>query len=339
MDRSQARRPVAVITGASSGAGRATARLFAKEGYDLVLAARGADALQAAATECESAGARAIAQPTDVSDPAQVEALAARALAEFGGFEVWINNAGVMQFGRIDQTTPEALSRVINVNVGGAMFGSRAAITHFRQQGKGVLINISSVLGVVGQPYASSYVASKFAVRGLSEALRQELHDAPGVKVCTVLPAAIDTPIYQRAANETGQAVRPIWLLYPPRAVARACLRMARNPRRETVAGRAFGLATLAGARLAPGLSEAFTGLASRLMEFPGRAADTSPGNLWRPTQTKDDGLEVSGQWRRHDARRLGKAAGLAGLAVAGGALIAARTLRAGLRRAAPLAR
>jgi NAD(P)-dependent dehydrogenase (short-subunit alcohol dehydrogenase family) len=300
-------RPIAVITGASSGIGRATALAFSEAGYDVVLAARREAELQAAADECRARGAEALVVPTDVSEVEQVEALADQTVARFGGFDVWVNNAGVLSFGRIEDTPPDVLKRVIEVNLGGMMWGARAAIRHFRSRGQGVLINLSSVLGLVGQPYMASYVASKFAARGLSEALRQELHDAPGVHVCAVLPAAIDTGAYQRAANYSGHELHPIWMLYPPDTVARTCVSLARRPRREALAGKAFGLATRTGATLAPGLMEKVTGALARGMEISPRPEPPKDGSVEAPHH---DGLDASGGWRRQMAARVGRKAG-----------------------------
>ena len=287
---------VVVITGASSGLGRATAVAFAATGARVVLAARRAEALEDAAAECRAGGGGALAVPADVADPAAVEALAQAAEAAFGRVDVWINAAGVLHFGRVEDTPRDVLERVLAVNLAGTIDGARTALRRFRAQGSGVLINVGSVLGVVGQPYSAAYVASKFAVRGLSESLRQELHDQPRIHVCTVLPAAIDTPAYQHAANHMGRELTPIRLLYPPQAVARACLSLARRPRREAFGGPAFGWMTALGKAAFPGLSEQMVGMATRTMEVGRRAQPPTDGAVHAPMI---DGLGASGGWRR----------------------------------------
>jgi NAD(P)-dependent dehydrogenase (short-subunit alcohol dehydrogenase family) len=262
---------------------------------------------------------------TDVTDPEQVEALAEAAKRAFGGFDIWINAAAVMSFGRVEDTPPDVLARIVQTNLTGHLYGSQAALQHFRARGRGVLINTGSVLGVVGQPFSAAYVATKFAIRGLSEALRQEVQGQRHIHVCTVSPAAIDTPIYQRAANYMGRELLPIRLLYPPRVVARACVRLAERPQRERLAGAAFGRLTVLGKVLAPSLAEWFTGMAVRLMEIGCRPAGATAGNVLHPVR---DDLAVSGGWRRRYAAQTlpGVVVGAAGLAAVGLALLASRS-------------
>lgn len=291
---------VVVITGASSGNGRATTHAFAQEGARLVLAARQEEALRSTARECEQLGAAALAVPTDTSQPGDVDALARRALERFGQIDVWINCAAVLHFGRFDETPVEAIHRVIETNLLGYMHGARAAIRCFRRQGWGTLINVSSVLSVIAQPYAGAYVASKFAIRGLSECLRQELHDEPDIHVCTVLPAAIDTPIYRRAANYTGHAVQPIWPLYDPGIVAAALVSLARRPRREVYAGGIGPLIALQ-RTLAPALTERIVRHLIDWMQIRRAYAAPTDGNLFEPVH---DSCAVRGGWRKSPALR-----------------------------------
>lgn len=315
---------VVVIVGASSGIGRATAQAFAAQGASLVLAARRGDVLDEVVRECAALGGRAVAVQTDAADPEQVEALAQAAKRAFGGFDVWINAAAVMSFGRVEETPSEVLTRIVQTNLIGHLYGAQAALQHFRGRGRGVLINTGSVLGVVGQPFSAAYVSTKFAIRGLSEALRQEVQGERDIHVCTVSPAAIDTPIYQRAANYMGRELLPIRLLYPPSVVARACVRLADRPRRELLAGGGFGHLTALGKLLAPPLAESFTGLAARLSEIGNRAAAATAGNVFDPVR---DGLKVSGGWRRRYSQPWSMMAGCTlGLTAIGLALLARRS-------------
>src|SRR5918994_2114334 len=205
---------VIVITGASTGIGRASALAFARAGATVVVTSRREEVLCTLAETCRNLGGRATAIAADVTDERAVQDLARRVVESFGRIDVWINNAAVTLFARFEQTPPAVYRRVIETNLFGCIHGARAVLPYFREQGNGILINISSGVGKMGSPFISAYVASKFAIIGLSESLRMELRDAPDIHVCTVLPAAIDTPLFQHGANFTGRAARPMPPVY-----------------------------------------------------------------------------------------------------------------------------
>jgi len=287
---------VVVVTGASSGIGRATALAFARAGSRVVLAARGEQALREAAADCQRAGAEALAVPTDVRDAGAVQRLAEQARERFGRVDVWVNNAGVTLLGRFEDAPPDLWREVLETNFFGTVNGARAALPLLRSSG-GTLINTGSVNSRVGAPYASAYVASKFAVRGFAECLRDELR-GQGVDVCTVLPASIDTPLFQHAANFAGRRVKPLRPVLRPERVAAAIARCAKRPRREAVVGFS-GRQLIAFHDLALPLFERVMSRNVEREHFQQRPAPPSAGNLREP----DTGWTgVTGGWREGDA-------------------------------------
>jgi len=190
-----------VLTGATSGLGRATALAFARRGFTIIVAGRRREALDALVASCDELGARAVSCEGDITQEADVQRLLETALAVNGRIDIWVNNAGVTLFAKLDEAPFDEHRRVIETNVIGSMLCARAVMPVFRRQEYGVLINVGSVLSKVGQPFVPSYVISKFAIRGLTEALRADVAEMPHVHVCTLLPYAIDTQHFEAGAN------------------------------------------------------------------------------------------------------------------------------------------
>jgi short-subunit dehydrogenase len=284
---------VVAITGASSGIGWASALAFARRGARPVLAARSPDALHELAVACEREGVAALAVPTDVADEAAVTALANAAMDRFGRIDVWVNNAAVGVYGRFEDVPPAEFRRVVETNFFGYVYGARAVWPHFQRQGHGVLINNASVLGRAAGPYFSAYNASKFAVCGFTESLRQEVLGSD-VHVCLVVPASIDTPFYQHAGNYSGRRPKALTPVYDAQQVASAIVACAERPRREVQVGQAATLMTLLHT-LSPSLYERMMRRQFEVDAFETTPASPSPGSLFEPRPPLG---AVSGGWQ-----------------------------------------
>jgi acetyl esterase len=229
---------VIVITGADSGIGLATARLAVRKGARVVLNSRNPRALSAIAAQLRAEGGEVAWHACDVADTAAMRDLAEVAVNAFGRIDTWVNNAGVSIYGEIERTPVNDVRRLFETNYFGVVNGSLAALPFLRREG-GALINLGSVLSTAAVPLQGHYAASKHAVKGFTDALRQELsHHGVPVAVTLIRPAAIDTPYTEHAHSHLDGAdpeVPPP--VYSPRVVARAILDCARRPQREVLVG------------------------------------------------------------------------------------------------------
>ncbi|MCP2031074.1 short-subunit dehydrogenase [Okibacterium sp. HSC-33S16] len=289
---------VVVITGASSGIGRATALRFAKRGATVVLASRRAQALAELAAECEKLGGSALAVQTDVTDASQVEALARRTVATFGRIDVWVNNASVSVFAPFLEMPLDDLRRVLNVNMMGYIYGAKAALAVMTKQGRGSLINVASIVAEVPQPYTAPYGMAKAAVRALSVSLRSELALAKQkhISVSTILPATIDTPFFRHAANYTGREVKAMPPVYSPEIVAKAIVKVSRKPENEVIAGGPIAKSLVAQHRKTPNAVEAQMAQQTDKTHLSlTKSAPATRGALYSPPSTAD--ATVTGGW------------------------------------------
>lgn len=242
---------VIVVTGASSGIGLATARAAAKKGARVVLVARDEGALQRIVADIRARGGEAIYCVADVGSLPEVQAVADAALREFGGFDTWVNNAGVSIYGRIDEVPVEDARRLFDTNYWGVVNGCHAALAHLRVHG-GALINIGSIVSDRAIPLQGHYSASKHAIKGFTDALRMELeHEGAPVALTLVKPASIDTPFTEHARNLMEREPDLPSPVYRPETVAHAILYCASHPKRSITVGAGGGMNALMG-RVAP---------------------------------------------------------------------------------------
>ena len=223
---------VVIITGATSGIGEAAARRFAREGAVLVLAARSREKLEALATELQRGGTRAIAQPTDLTVPAQLDALVERALRELGRIDILINNAGVGLFAPVETSKEEAVRAMFETNFFAPLWAARAVIPPMRRQGGGQIINVSSVVGLIALPLLTTYSATKFALNALADGLRAEVAD-DGIDVISVCPGRVKTSFQQNVLQ--NEIKRDGGGGITPERVAEAILKASRRRKRLVV--------------------------------------------------------------------------------------------------------
>lgn len=292
-----------VITGASSGIGRATAHTFAKDDARLVLAARSTETLHEVATECTAHGAQVITVPTDISEESGVENLMRAAVEAFGRIDVCVANASVYSYGTFETTPPEVFRRIIETNLLGPVHTARAVLPHFQDQGQGTLIMIGSVYSKITSPY----VTSKFGLRGFTEVLRQELRKAKDIYVCLVLPATIDTPIYQHAANYTGKPVHPLPPIVATDRVAKAILRISKRPRPLTVVGWIQG-SLIPIHSLFPRLYDQCINPVMNTLALRKGAAAASNGTVFEPDPSSN---RITGNWRTRRTRNMAAASAI----------------------------
>ena len=274
---------VIVITGASSGIGLCTAKMAARKGAKVVLAARGLEALQQAVKEIEAEGGEAVAVAADVGVKDQVQRVADVARERFGGFDTWVNDAGVGMWSRLGEIEEEDARRLFDTNYWGVVHGSLIAARHLKARGGGAIVNVGSVASDVAIPLQGMYSASKHAVKGFTDALRMELEEegAP-VSVTLIKPGSIGSPMPEHFKNETGRKGQFPPPVYGPEEVAHAILHAAVHGARDIRVG-ASSKAMGGMGKLTPRL---FDRIGERIFvsaQLKDEPAPRTQGNLYKP--------------------------------------------------------
>ncbi|MDQ1162461.1 short-subunit dehydrogenase [Chryseobacterium sp. SORGH_AS 447] len=222
-----------VITGGSSGVGRAAAEAFALEGCNIVVAARGKEALEETVALCRDLEVSAMAVPTDVSVASEVQNLANKALQFNGRIDIWINNAGVMASGKFEDIPMDLNEQVIKTNLFGYMHGAYSVLPVFKKQNEGILINNISIGGFMPAPYSAVYSATKFGIRGMMECLHGEISDFPEVYICNIYPQIQRSTGNMHSAKYSGLDFKIPPFAADPRDTAAKMVELAKNPRKE----------------------------------------------------------------------------------------------------------
>ncbi len=290
---------IVVITGASAGVGRATARAFASDGWDVALMARGRSALEAAAAEVRSVGRRALVLPCDVADADAVVAAALQAERELGPIDAWVNVAMESVFAPVQETKPPEYRRVTEVNYLGYVHGTLAALRCMAPRDDGVIIQVGSALAYRSIPLQSAYCATKHAIVGFTDSLRCELlHDGSHVRVTVVHLPAVNTPQFDWVRSRLPHRAQPVPPIFQPEVAARAIVYSAHHPRRELFVGGPTLLAVWA-QKFVPGLLDRYLALTAYTGQQTGERRRVRPDDLAAPV----DALQDHGAHGRFDDR------------------------------------
>jgi NAD(P)-dependent dehydrogenase (short-subunit alcohol dehydrogenase family) len=281
---------VVVVTGASGGIGRATARRFAERGDRVALLARGEAGLETAAAEVVELGGTALAVPVDVADAAAVEDAAERVEQALGPIDVWVNDAFSSVFAPFTKISAEEFERITRVAYLGYVYGTQAALRRMLPRDRGAIVQVGSALAYRGIPLQTAYCGAKHAIKGFTESLRCELlHDGSGVRVTMVQLPAVNTAQFSWVLSRLPRRAQPVPPIYQPEVAARAIVFAADHPRRREYWVGGSTAATLLANKLAPGLLDRYLARAGYKSQQTGQARDPdAPANLWRPADGAD---------------------------------------------------
>lgn len=322
---------IAVVTGASAGVGRATAREFAARGWDVAIIARNRTRLDATADELRKRGVRALPIAADVADAAAIEVAAERIERELGPIDAWVNNAMATIFAPFDRVSAEEFRRGTEVTYLGQVHGTMAALNRMRPRDRGTIVNVGSALAYRAIPLQSVYCGAKYAVRGFTDALRTELmHDKSAVRLIMVHLPAVNTPQFDWALNKMGRRAQPVPPIFQPEVPASAIVDAALGRgKREIWVGIPTWQAIIAN-KLMPGVVDRYlarNGYRSQLTKEPVAANApanlfTSPDGNWAAHGRFDDGAYEVTLEQRMGRHRGAIALGLVGLAGFGLAML-----------------
>jgi len=284
------RSEVVVVTGASAGVGRAIVRAFAQRGASIGLLARGEAGLAGAKHDVEELGGRAIAIPTDVADPQQVEAAAEKVEQAFGPIDIWVNVAMASVFSPFKEMNAEDFKRVTEVTYLGQVYGTMSALKRMLPRDKGRIILIGSALAYVGIPLQSAYCGGKHGIRGFSQSVRTELmHDKSNVKISMIQLPAVNTPQFSWVKSRLPDKAQPVPPIYQPEIIAGAVTYVADHYRREMYLGYST-IKAIWGNRIAPWYADSYLARTGYKSQQTGQKADPNrPNNLWHPVDDKED--------------------------------------------------
>ena len=281
---------IAVITGASAGVGRATARAFAQRAFDVALLARGRAGLEGAAKEVQAAGVRALVIPTDVARFEEVDRAATRVEEELGPIDVWVNDAMTTAFAPAWQVKPADFQRAVEVTFLGQVWGTMAALSKMRPRDRGQIVNVGSALCFIGIPLQSAYCSSKFACRGFFESTRAELiHEKSHIRMSMVHLPAVNTPQFDWCQTVFENHPQPAPPIYEPEIPAKFILEAALDGRRDKVVG-SWNKILVAAAKLAPGLGNQYAAIGAWESQLTSRKIRPGrPDNLYEPADADAD--------------------------------------------------